>query len=151
MKYFSIDELSRSESAKRHGIDNTPSPAAMSNLAALVYNVLDPLREAWGKPIYVNSGYRSPALNKAVGGVSTSQHLQGQAADITTGNKVDNAKLFQLAIDLKLPFDQIIDEQNFSWVHISYSPRHRRQILKLCPTKNTETTTRAAARPWVTL
>ena len=131
MKYFTFDELSRSETAKRQGIDNTPSSAAKSNIAALVDNILDPLREAWGKPIYVNSGYRCPALNKAVGGASSSQHLTGQAADITTGNKVDNAKLFQLAIDLKLPFDQIINEQNFSWLHISYSPRHRRQILKL--------------------
>ena len=131
MKYFTFEELSRSETAKCHNIDNTPSEAAKSNLAALVDNVLDPLREAWGKPITVNSGYRCPALNKAVGGVATSQHMTGQAADITTGNKVDNARLFQLAIDLKLPFDQIIDEHGFSWVHISYSPRHRRQILKL--------------------
>lgn len=131
MKYFTFEELSRSDTAQRRGIDNTPSSAAKSNLAALVDNVLDPLREAWGKPIYVNSGYRCPALNKAVGGVSTSQHLQGQAADITTGNKVDNARLFQLAIDLKLPFDQLINENNFSWLHVSYSPRHRRQILKL--------------------
>lgn len=131
MKYFTFSELSHSETAKQRCIDNTPSSAAMSNLAALVNYVLDPLREAWGKPIYVNSGYRCPALNKAVGGVSTSQHLLGQAADITTGNKVDNARLFQLAIDLKLPFDQLISEQGFSWLHISYSQRHRRQILKL--------------------
>ena len=123
--------MSRSETARKHRIDNTPQPVARKNITALVDNVLDPLREAWGKPITVNSGYRSPALNRLVRGVSTSQHLTGEAADITTGNKIDNAKLFQLAIDLKLPYDQLIDEQNFSWLHISYSPRHRRQILKL--------------------
>lgn len=131
MKYFTFDELSRSETAERLKIDNRPSEAAKSNLAALTDNILDPLREAWGKPIMVNSGYRCPALNKAVGGVATSQHMAGQAADITTGNKVDNARLFQLVQDLGLPFDQLIDEQDFSWVHVSYSQRHRRQILKL--------------------
>ena len=131
MKYFTFDELSRSDTATRLNIDNTPSPAARSNLAALTDNILDPLREAWGKPITVNSGYRCPALNKAVGGSATSQHMSGQAADITTGNKVDNARLFQLVQDLGLPFDQLIDEQGFAWVHVSYSPRHRRQILKL--------------------
>lgn len=131
MKYFTFDELSRSDTATRLNIDNTPSPAARSNLAALVDNILDPLREAWGKPITVNSGYRCPALNKAVGGSATSQHMSGQAADITTGNKVDNARLFQLVQDLGLPFDQLIDEQGFEWIHVSYSPRHRRQVLKL--------------------
>lgn len=131
MKYFTFDELSRSDTATRLNIDNTPSPAARSNLAALTDNILDPLREAWGKPITVNSGYRCPALNKAVGGSATSQHMNGQAADITTGNKVDNARLFQLVQDLGLPFDQLIDEQGFAWIHVSYSPRHRRQVLKL--------------------
>lgn len=131
MKYFTFDELSRSETAVRLNIDNTPSPAARSNLAALTDNILDPLRQAWGKPITVNSGYRCPALNRAVGGSTTSQHMSGQAADITTGNKVDNARLFQLVQDLGLPFDQLIDEQGFAWIHVSYSPRHRRQVLKI--------------------
>lgn len=131
MKYFTFDELSRSDTATRLNIDNTPSSAARSNLAALTDNILAPLREAWGKPITVNSGYRCPALNNAVGGSATSQHMSGQAADITTGNKVDNARLFQLVQDLGLPFDQLIDEQGFAWIHVSYSPRHRRQVLKL--------------------
>lgn len=131
MKYFSMAELTRSATAAAKGIDNIPSAEVRQNLTALVDNILDPLREAWGKPITVTSGYRSPALNKAVGGVSNSQHMSGQAADITTGNAVDNRRLFQLVQTLKLPFDQMIDESNFSWIHISYSPRHRRQTLKL--------------------
>lgn len=131
MKYFSFKEFERSSTAELQGIDNTIPDEAKRNIEALVDNVLDPLREAWGKPIRVGSGYRCPALNKAVGGVATSQHMVGQAADLNTGNKVENRKLFQLAIEMKLPFDQIIDEKNFSWIHISYSPRHRRQILKL--------------------
>ena len=69
MKYFTIEELTRSTTARQRGIDNTPSQQVIDNLTALVNNVLDPLRQAWGKPIHVNSGYRCPALNKAVGGV----------------------------------------------------------------------------------
>lgn len=131
MKYFSFSEFERSETASRQGIDNTIPASLKGNIEALVDNILDPLREAWGRPIIVTSGYRSPALNKAVGGVATSQHQQGQAADITAGNPADNRRLFQLVQTLRLPFDQMIDESDFSWLHISYSPRHRRQTLKL--------------------
>lgn len=131
-KFFTINELCTSTTAKARGINNTPPADVVRNLNELIDKVLDPLRTAWGKPIYVNSGYRCPALNKAVGGVGTSQHLTGQAADITTGNNIDNRKLFNLAMELKLPFDQLIDESNFSWVHISYDPkRNRKQVLKL--------------------
>ena len=101
-------------------------------MARLVDNVLDPLREAWGRPLTVSSGYRCPALNRAVGGSATSHHMDGMAADITTGNKVDNRRLFQLIINLKLPFTQLIDERDFSWVHVSYDPANvKRQVLKL--------------------
>ena len=87
MKYFTIKELTRSTTAQLRGIDNTPSQQVINNLTALVENVLDPLREAWGAPIHVNSGYRCPALNKAVSGVPASQHMLGEAADITAGSK----------------------------------------------------------------
>lgn len=132
MKYFSINELCHSDTAIAKGIDNTPSEEVKANLAALIENVLDPLREAYGKPIYVNSGYRCPALNKAVGGVSNSEHLIGCAADIDTNNKEENRKLFELAQELNLPFRQLIDEANMSWVHISYNANDiKRQVLKL--------------------
>lgn len=131
MKYFTIDELCRSETAAGLGLANRPTAQATANLTALVDHVLDPLREAWGGPIRVNSGYRCKALNSAVGGKVTSQHLLGEAADITVGSRAQNRKLFQLIKDLKLPFDQLIDESGMSWIHVSYSPRHRRQILKL--------------------
>lgn len=132
MKYFTIPELERSSTAKRLGIDNTAPTEARANLTALVDNVLDPLREAWGCPITVSSGYRCPRLNKAVGGVATSHHLRGMAADITTGNRANNRRLFQKIIDLGLPFTQLIDESNFSWVHVSYDPKDvKRQILRL--------------------
>lgn len=132
MKYFSFQEFERSETAYRHGIDNTLPDKLKGNVAVLVDKVLDPLREAWGKPIAVTSGYRCAALNKAVGGSATSHHCKGMAADLTTGNRVENRRIFQLIIDLGLPFTQLIDEKNFSWVHVSLDPADvKRQVLKL--------------------
>lgn len=133
MKYFTLAELTASATARRLKIDNTPTAAVRQNLTLLVDNVLDPLREAWGAPIIVGSGYRCAALNKAVGGVKNSQHLVGQAADVHTLSDLpeDNKRLFDLARTLKLPFDQLIDEYGYNWLHISYGPRHRRQILHL--------------------
>lgn len=119
-RFFSMEELCKSDTAVRRGIGNVPPPAARQNLEALVDNVLDPLRAAYGKPITVNSGYRSPALNKAVGGAAGSQHVKGEAADITAGSRESNKRLFELVLELGLPFDQLIDEKDFSWVHVSY-------------------------------
>ena len=131
MKYFTIKELCKSSTATQRGIDNTPNSEIVNNLQQLVDNILDPLREAYGKPITVNSGYRCEALNKAVGGSKTSYHKIGLAADITGGSKIENKKIFELAQKLKLPFDQLIDESKFSWVHISFSKNPRKQILHL--------------------
>lgn len=132
MRNFTIQELTASATAAAKKINNDPTPEAAENLKLLVDNVLDPLRDAYGKPIRVNSGYRSPALNAAVKGSKTSQHVKGQAADITGGNKAENKKLFELAQELNLPYCQLIDEKNFSWVHISYDRNNvKRQILHL--------------------
>lgn len=131
MKYFTIEELTRSTTASLRGIDNTPSQLVIDNLTALVDNVLDPLREAWGKPFKVNSGYRCRALNKAVGGVPASQHMLGQAADITGGSQEANRELYSLLKRLNLPVDQAINEHDFRWLHISYSPRHRRHFFAI--------------------
>ena len=132
MKYFTIQELTISNTAQRKGIDNTPDQKAAAALTALVANVLDPLREAWGRPIVVNSGYRCPKLNRAVGGVARSQHTKGEAADIRTlsNRRWENEQLFKLIVQLKLPFDQLIDEHGYSWIHVSYSEsKNRRQVL----------------------
>lgn len=131
MKYFTIEELCKSQTAVLNKIDNTPTELVKSNLIKLVDNILDPLREVWGRPIRVNSGYRCPKLNKKVNGSSTSQHVTGQACDITAGNKKSNKLLFNLIQELKLPYDQLIDEYNFNWIHVSFSPRNRRQILHI--------------------
>lgn len=131
MKYFTIEEMTKSSTAKANGIDNTPSSEGVLKLQKLIEAVLDPLREWYGKPIKVNSGYRCEALNEAVGGSDTSQHRLGEAADITVGTKKGNKKLFEYIKD-NLPFDQLINESNFSWVHVSYREgRLRKQVLAL--------------------
>lgn len=135
-KYFTISEFVRSETADRRGIDNKLPKELLPNVQALINNVLDPLREAWGKPITVTSGYRCPALNKAVGGSATSDHMQARAADITAGNRKENKRLFYLIQELGLPFDQLIWEKGNSegpdWVHVSYREgKNRKQILSL--------------------
>lgn len=132
MRNFTIQELTASATAEAKKIKNDPTPEAAENLKLLVDNVLDPLRDAYGKPVIVTSGYRSPALNAAVKGSKTSQHMKGQAADITAGSKQENKKLFEMAQKLNLPYCQLIDEKNFSWVHISYDKNNvKRQILHL--------------------
>lgn len=115
-------ELTKSETAKRLGIDNTPGAQAEKNLTTLVGELLDPVRELWGKPLRVTSGYRCADLNRAVGGAKTSHHLRGMAADITTGNNVENRRLFGLITGSGLPFTQLIGERGFQWLHISLDP-----------------------------
>lgn len=126
--YFTIEELSKTSQP----YDNTPTAEARGNLQQLIDNVLDPLREAYGQPIYVSSGYRSPQVNAAVGGVLNSQHMKGQAADIyTKDGKGGNKRLFDLIIDMG-NFDQVIDEKNYQWVHVSYNKSgNRGQVLHL--------------------
>lgn len=122
----------RSEKATQKGIRNEPGTVERENLQLLIDNILQPLRDAYGKPIRINSGYRSPELNKALNGSKTSQHMKGQAADITGGNTTENRKLFELAKALNLPFCQLIDEKGFRWVHISYDKNNvKRQVLSL--------------------
>ncbi len=132
MKYFTVAEFVRSDTADRRAIDNRLPKELLPNVQALVNNVLDPLREAYGKPIRVNSGFRCPALNKAVKGSATSDHMTGRAADITGGSPAENKKLFYMIQELGLPFDQLIDEKHFSWVHVSYREgANRNQVLAL--------------------
>lgn len=131
MKYFTIEELCRSDKARQMGINNTPTDDIIDSLSNLVENVLDPAREKIGKPITVNSGYRCLELNKAVGGATTSQHVKGEAADLTTGSREENKRLFGIIRD-NLQFDQLINEHEFSWIHVSYRQgNNRKQILKI--------------------
>lgn len=129
-EHFTLEEMLHSDTARQKGIDNAlPNDAVLMSLKALCRNVLEPLRKVYGKPITVTSGYRCPVLNKAVGGVANSQHTKGEAADLSVGSTAENRKLFDLIRQLKLPYDQLIDEYGMRWVHVSYSPRNRRQVI----------------------
>lgn len=132
-RYFTLDELTHSDTAARERIPNHPGANEIAALRALCTAVLDPLREAVGRPIKVNSGYRGPALNQRIGGAATSQHLHGQAADIQSpGTAV--LDLFKTVIRLGLPFDQLIYEaQNAStkWVHVSHKPGANRSEIRV--------------------
>lgn len=130
-EFFTKSELTRSDTARIRGIDNTPTPEASAALDALMWNVLDPIRRMWGKPIIVNSGYRCPKLNAEIGGSATSQHMKGEAADITAGDPTKNKELFDMIAQSAIPFDQLIDEKNYRWIHVSYRPNGRRNILHL--------------------
>lgn len=134
MKYFTIKELSASSEARIMGIDNTPTREAAANLERLVDAVLDPLRERYGYPVHVSSGYRCPRLNKAVGGAETSQHEEGEAADIYVTKAKEMAMLFSLIYYL-LPYDQLIwergDDEAPAWIHVSYREgNNRRECLR---------------------
>ena len=126
-EHFTWSEMERSDTALRLGIDNTvPEGPARHAIVLLVTRVLQPLRTAWGRPLTVNSGYRSPQLNAAVGGVPGSQHVRGEAADIAAP---DPLLLAQTVIHSRLPFDQMILYSTF--VHISHKSDgpQRGQIL----------------------
>lgn len=136
MKYFTIGELCQSNEADKRGIPNHPNTAQKMNMEKLIDRVLDPIRSLYGKPIYVNSGFRCPTLNKVVKGAKNSQHLDGKAADITGGSKAENKKIWDVIMFLHqegdIEFDQLIDESQLSWIHISYNEDNNRcQVLKL--------------------
>ena len=126
-KNFSLEELVFSITANNHGINNTPNAEVNAALKRLAVEVLQPIRDAWGQPIVVTSGYRCPRLNAAVGGVKNSQHVLGQAADIKAANPADNGKLFacikKLVQQKKINVGQLIWEYgsktNPRWVHVS--------------------------------
>ena len=126
MKYFSINELTSSATALREGIDNRPNKCAYHLLHVLVDLLLDPIREAWGEPIVVSSGYRCKQLNALVGGVKNSHHILGCAADIIAGNRADHRKLFKMIQKMqqegRIKFTQLIWEGDGRWIHISYVP-----------------------------
>ena len=151
MQHFTIQELSASATAERLTIDNTPSRAAQRMLTILVEQLLDPIRRRYGAPIIVTSGYRCPALNTAVGGVANSHHIVGCAADIVApllspqGGKNQTAPflssplggseggcgdqtqyLFHLIVQMQregaIRFTQLIAEEGYRWLHISYVP-----------------------------
>ena len=124
-KNFTYEELIKSATAKRLGIDNTPSPEEKEKLKRLAVEILQPIRDAWKAPIIITSGYRCKKLNDAVGGAKTSQHSVGEAADIRTvsDSRAENKKLFNMILKMiekgTIQCGQLIDEYNGDWIHIS--------------------------------
>ena len=135
--YVSLAEVTKSDTAKRRGISNEPTPEHLENLKTICVEVFDKVREHFGVPIYISSGYRSAALNKAIGGSKTSDHNLGRALDLDQdfrGNGVTNMEVFEFIKD-NLEFDQLIGEfqradGDFEWIHVGYRKgANRKQIL----------------------
>ena len=128
---FTLEEFTKSPTAIRMGIPNIPSEKHIENMTTLCKLVIQPLRDHYGKPIHINSGYRGEFLNARLMGSDSSQHCDGEAADIDTLE--DNADLFYYIRD-HLEFDQIIweygDKNNPDWVHVSYKQHNRMQCLR---------------------
>ncbi len=134
-KHISYKEATQSSTATRLKIDNTPTRKVLANMKLVAENCFEPLREWYGKPITINSFYRSPGLNRAVGGSATSDHLKGFAIDLDTPSNAENKKLFEWLKD-NVEFDELIWEYGNAsgpdWVHISYKPtKNRKQILTI--------------------
>ena len=130
-KNFTLQEFTKSVSAIRNDIDNSPNAEHIRNIQLLVKYVLQPLREALNKPIRITSGYRSEALNKAIKGSKKSQHCKGQAADLQfkVNGVMSNKMIWDKIIELDLPFDQMINEFDYSWIHISYNHEYNRKAM----------------------
>ncbi len=135
---FTLEELVYSQTAERLGIDNTPSQEVISKLTLLCQQILQPIRDKYGKPINVSSGFRCDALNKAVNGSATSQHKYGEAADIVSqeNDVAHNKELFELIVKMidngEITVGQLINEHNYDWIHVSLpTPKHINQIFSI--------------------
>ena len=132
-KNFNLSEFTKSQTASRLRIDNTPNKTHIDSLKLLCEKVLQPIRDNFDKPVIISSGYRSPNLNRAIGGSLKSQHMTGQAADFEIPG-IDNYTLAKW-IEANLNYDQLILEfyegGNSGWVHVGYSPRHLNQELTI--------------------
>ena len=138
-KNLSLAEATKSLTAKRLGIDNTPDDWTTENLRQVAINIFQPVRDAFRNPIYVSSGYRSADLNTAIGGSRRSQHVEGRALDLDADvfRGCTNSEIFNYVRE-NLEFDQLIwefgDEDNPDWVHVSfvYDGINRKRCLKAC-------------------
>ena len=131
-EHLELSEVIRSESAKRNGISNMPTAEHIENFKILATKVFEPIREHFGVPIRISSGYRSSELNKCVGGSATSQHSSGEAIDIDQdATTITNKQVFEYIKD-NLAFDQLINEFNYAWVHVSYKAngKQRGEVLE---------------------
>ena len=131
-KNFSRAEIEHSNTAKRLGISNEMSDKHLENMQRVIDNLIQPMRDAIG-PIRISSGYRSPKLNKAIGGSSRSQHSKAEALDLQywIGGKMNNKVIYDWVLESGVEFDQMINEFDYSWIHISLKSRENRgQVLE---------------------
>ena len=129
-KNFTLSELTRSGTALRKGIENSPTDKHLVDIQLMITNLIQPIRDGLG-PVRVTSGYRSPRLNRSIGGSRKSQHCKGQALDLQfwQDGRMINEKIYDFVIKSELKFDQMINEFDFSWIHLSYNPKHNRGII----------------------
>ena len=145
-KNFALSEITHSNTAKRLGINNEPTEIHLQNMQHLVDNLLQPLRDDVG-PIRISSGYRNPSLNRAIGGSSSSQHCKGQALDIQFWQmgEMNNKVLYDWILKSGLEFDQMINEFDFAWIHISLKAEdNRKQVLEAYKNEDGDTKYRYA-------
>ena len=131
-KNFALSEIIHSNTAKRLGIENEPTKAHLQNMQHLIDDLIQPLRSSIG-PIRISSGYRNPSLNRAIGGSRSSQHCKGQALDIQFWEmgQMNNKVIYDFILDSNMEFDQMINEFDFAWIHISLKAKgNRRQVLE---------------------
>lgn len=129
-EHLDLVEVTRSDYAKKNGINNMPNPEHTENLIELANKIFEPIRKHFNKPIHISSGYRSKELNAKIGGAKNSQHTVGQAIDIDQGDRKQNIEIFDF-IKNNLDYDQLINEFNYDWVHVSYNTngKQAKQVL----------------------
>lgn len=128
-RHFSLEELTRSDWAIRNGVDNTAPEWVRINLLLLCERILEPIRDMFGAPVLIHSGYRSPIVNRAIGGAERSEHLQGKAADFEVTGVSNEAVMYHLH-GTNLHIGQcILEFPPDGWIHVSYDPQAKRQFL----------------------
>ena len=132
-KNFTLSEITKSNTAKRLGIDNAPNQEHLNNMQILIRDLIQPMRDALGH-IRISSGYRSPVLNRAIGGSTKSQHCKGQALDLQFWKEGEmcNKEIYDWVLKEGIEFDQMINEFDYAWIHISLRPdnKNRRMVLE---------------------
>jgi hypothetical protein len=145
-KNFVLSEITRSNTATRLGISNEPSKEHLASMQFLITELIQPMRDALG-PIRISSGYRSPSLNRSIGGSSKSQHCKGQALDLQfwKDGQMCNREIYDWVLSSKLDFDQMINEFDFAWIHISLrQKKNRKEVLEAYKDKDGDTSYRYA-------